>query len=325
MRGMRRGIGGLCSQDSTLYRCGLAWSRLDYGTVAEEKGKETKSKVFGRRLISTLVVWALVIGVFVSQNAIAVGSAIAILAVLGLLEWRKLWKGKADDWCLWWMIIVGTGYLGWWVYSVGNNEHVAEDAEWVAILLVVMGSFGVRFRRPIEGSEAIISVSVSVLGLVFLGLMFGGGLMRLSNAGSVPREGQWLMLMVIAATKFTDMGAYAVGSLVGKTKMIAHISPGKTWEGFMGALLVSQVGIWLVHWAGGQYLDWLPQGWVLALLGLVIALGAVAGDLAESLLKRSLATKDSGQVLPGIGGVLDLIDSICFTGPLAWLFLKLVA
>ncbi|GHC64356.1 phosphatidate cytidylyltransferase [Roseibacillus persicicus] len=297
--------------------------------MADEQKKETKSRVFGARLLSTLVVWAVVIGVFVSANAIAVGVAIAVLAVLGLLEWRKLWKGQADDWCLWAMIIVGAGYLGWWVYSLSSNEHVAEDAEWVAILLVVMGSFGVRFRRPIEGSEAIVSVSVAVLGLIFLGLMFGGGLMRLANAGPTPREGQWFMLMVIAATKFTDMGAYAVGSLVGKNKMIAHISPGKTWEGFLGALLVAQVGIWLVRWAatlgGADQLAWLPQGWILALLGLVVALGAVAGDLAESLLKRSLAAKDSGHVLPGIGGVLDLIDSICFTGPLAWIFLKLVS
>ena len=294
--------------------------------MADEKEKDTKGKVFGRRLLSTLITWGLTIGVFVSGNAIVVGVAIAVMAVLGLLEWRKLWKGQADDWCLWWMVIVGAGYLGWWVYSLSNNDHVAEDAEWMAILFVVMGSFGVRFRRPIEGSEAIVSVSVAVLGLVFLGLMFGGGLMRLANSGpETARQGQWFMLMVIAATKFTDMGAYAVGSLVGKTKMIAHISPGKTWEGFMGALVVSQAGIWIVRWAGGEHLDWLPQGWFLALLGLVIALGAVAGDLAESLLKRSLAAKDSGQVLPGIGGVLDLIDSIAFTGPLAWIFLKLVA
>lgn len=301
--------------------------------MADEKEKDTKSKVFGRRLLSTLITWGLVIGVFVSANAIAVGVAIAVMAVLGLLEWRKLWKGQADDWCLWWMVLVGAGYLGWWVYSLINNahgEHIAEDTEWIAILFVVMGSFGVRFRRPIEGNEAIVSVSVAALGLIFLGLMFGGGLMRLANAGpETARQGQWFMLMVIAATKFTDMGAYAVGSLVGKTKMIAHISPGKTWEGFMGALLVSQLGIWIVRWAAAagdvDQLAWLPQGWVLALLGLVIALGAVAGDLAESLLKRSLAAKDSGQVLPGIGGVLDLIDSICFTGPLAWIFLKLVA
>ena len=271
----------------------------------EKKEKSAKSKVFGARLFSTLVVWGCVIGVFLSANAIAVGLAITFLAVLGLLEWRRLWKGQADDWCLWWMIIVGTGYLGWWVWSLSSNESVAEDIEWVAILMVVMGSFGVRFRRPIEGKEAIVSVSVAVLGLIFLGLMFGGGLMRLSSAGQTAREGQWLMLLVIAATKFTDMGAYAVGSLVGKNKMIVHISPGKTWEGFIGALLVSQAGVWLVRWAAtyGEFdhLAWLPQGWILALLGLVIALGAVAGDLAASLLKRSLAAKDSGQVLPGIG------------------------
>ena len=187
-----------------------------------------------------------------------------------------------------------------------------------------MGSFGVRFRRPIDGNEAIVSVSVAVLGLTFLSLMFGGGLMRLTDMGETPREGQWLLLLVICATKFTDMGAYAVGSVIGKNKMIAHISPGKTWEGFIGALFVAQLGVWTVRWAGGEHLTWLPQGWILVLLGLVIALGAVAGDLAESLLKRSLAAKDSGQVLPGIGGVLDLLDSICFTAPLAWVFLRIV-
>jgi len=299
--------------------------KVDYGGVPEEKKeKNAKSKAFGARLFSTLVIWGCVIGVFVSANPIAVGSAIAVLSVLGLLEWRKLWKGVADDWCLWWMVLVGAGYAGCWVWSLASKDNQVFDAEWIAVMLVAMGSFGVRFRRPIDGNEAIVSVSVAVLGLTFLSLMFGGGLMRLTDMGETPREGQWLLLLVICATKFTDMGAYAVGSVIGKNKMIAHISPGKTWEGFVGALFVAQLGIWTVRWAGGEYLEWLPQGWVLALLGLVVALGAVAGDLAESLLKRSLAAKDSGQVLPGIGGVLDLLDSICFTAPLAWIFLKIV-
>ena len=104
--------------------------------------------------------------------------------------------------------------------------------------------------------------------------------------------------------------------------MIPHISPGKTWEGFFGALLVSQIAVWLVRWGAGEHLVWAPQGIWLVLLGLILAVGAVVGDLAESLLKRSLAAKDSGQVLPGIGGVLDLVDSICFTAPLAWVYLR---
>lgn len=298
---------------------------MHFVPVADEKTeKNTKSKVFGARLLSTLVIWGCVIGVFVSANPVAVGSSIAILSLLGLLEWRKLWKEQADEWCLWWMILVGAGYGAAWVWSLTSKERMVYDAEWIAVMLVAMGSFGVRFRRPIDGSEAIVSVSVAVLGLTFLSLMFGGGLMRLTDMGPTPRDGQWLLLLVICATKFTDMGAYAVGSVIGKTKMIAHISPGKTWEGFFGALVVAQLGVWLIRWAGGAHLDWLPQGWILALLGLVIALGAVAGDLAESLLKRSLAAKDSGQVLPGIGGVLDLLDSICFTAPLAWVFLRIV-
>ncbi|MDP0489661.1 MAG: phosphatidate cytidylyltransferase [Verrucomicrobiota bacterium JB023] len=291
----------------------------------EESAKpaSNKSKVFGARLLSTLVLWALVAGVFIWGNPYGVGAAIGLLGMLGLWEWRLLWKAERDDWCLLWMCLVGLGYTAWAVWWLGARGAVGPDGEWVAVLLVTMGAFCIRFRKAIEGREAIGSVLVSVFGLIYLGLMFSGSLMRLVAAGPEVRDGLWFLLVVLVGTKFTDMGAYLVGSLIGKHKMVPHISPGKTWEGFFGALLIGQGGVWGVKALAGPHLDWVPGGWLLALLGLILSLGAVAGDLAESLFKRSLAAKDSGRVLPGIGGVLDLVDSICFTGPLAWIFLKL--
>jgi phosphatidate cytidylyltransferase len=105
--------------------------------------------------------------------------------------------------------------------------------------------------------------------------------------------------------------------------MIPKISPGKTWQGFGGALLFSQVG------ALGCYLvfaDKIPLITLMhaAILGVALALIAVLGDLVESILKRSLKAKDSGHVMPGIGGVLDLIDSILLTGPVLFVYLLLL-
>ena len=120
------------------------------------------------------------------------------------------------------------------------------------------------------------------------------------------------------------MGAYIVGSMIGRHKMIPHVSPGKTWEGFGGALLFSQLA------ACGLYLLFPEQlgifhhwGHVVA-LGFILSILAIIGDLAESVVKRAIHAKDSGSMLPGIGGSLDLIDSICFTAPALYFYLKWV-
>jgi phosphatidate cytidylyltransferase len=106
--------------------------------------------------------------------------------------------------------------------------------------------------------------------------------------------------------------------------MIPHVSPGKTWEGFGGALVFAQLaGCGLYALFPNQLA--ILGGWPHVIgLGVILALLSVVGDLAESVLKRSLNAKDSGQMLPGIGGALDLIDSLCFTAPALYFYLKWV-
>ena len=113
-------------------------------------------------------------------------------------------------------------------------------------------------------------------------------------------------------TKFSDMGAYAVGSLIGRHKMIPRISPGKTWEGFGGAIFVSTgASLVFVHFLGGHMSG---MNWIHAvILGIILSSTAVIGDLIESLFKREAGVKDSGGFFPGIGGILDLLDSFCST------------
>ena len=105
--------------------------------------------------------------------------------------------------------------------------------------------------------------------------------------------------------------------------MIPHISPGKTWEGLLGASLGALIGGFTVYFGFRHALPLLTPGHV-AVLSLVLAAVCVVGDLAESVLKRCLDIKDSGALLPGIGGALDLIDSLLWTGPVFYFYLLYV-
>ena len=135
--------------------------------------------------------------------------------------------------------------------------------------------------------------------------------------------GQFYVLYLIAVTKFSDMGAYLTGSVIGRHPLIPHISPKKTWEGFFGALAFSLFASLMLFKLMPGHLSLLT--WTHAtVLGLLLGFAAVIGDLAESILKRSTGVKDSGNFLPGIGGALDLIDSLLFTAPLLFFYLRLV-
>ncbi len=131
------------------------------------------------------------------------------------------------------------------------------------------------------------------------------------------------MLYLIVITKFSDMGAYLTGSLIGKHPLVPHIGPKKTWEGFFGALVFSVTGSYVMLGLMPNKL-WLINNWHGAVLGLLLGFAAIIGDLAESIIKRSCGVKDSGKMLPGIGGALDLIDSLLFTAPLLFFYMRLV-
>jgi len=168
-------------------------------------------------------------------------------------------------------------------------------------------------------------VAITTTGFVFVAVMFSF-LARLlfvpvlESGVAVP--GAWLVIWLVAVTKFTDMGAYATGSVIGKHKMIPHISPGKTWEGIAGGVVFALlIGCALKALMPVELAVLGGWGSVIA-ISLILAVLAVLGDLAESVLKRSIGVKDSGQTLPGIGGILDLIDSLCFTAPALYFILK---
>ena len=126
---------------------------------------------------------------------------------------------------------------------------------------------------------------------------------------------------LVISAKCGDIGAYTLGRLFGKKKMMPRLSPGKTWAGAWGAILGAGFGaiIWL-QLATPQFdSSWVAPRWYWSIaFGVVIGVAGLLGDLCESLIKRDVGQKDSAALLPGFGGLLDLLDSILFAGPVAY-------
>jgi len=305
-----------------------AWMHLFMSSSSEPK--KSKAQVFAARLFSTLALWAVVTAVFVSDQAWAFIVVLTLLGLFSVREYFQMTKKGGMPSQPKWGILVSCAYLIYVAIRLGMDEGDALagllETDIAFVMLIVTGGFLCQLRRSVDGKNTVIEVAITTLGFIYVAVLYSF-LARLlflpaplENGSSVP--GSWLLLWVIAVTKFTDMGAYITGSLIGKHKMIPHISPGKTWQGFAGGLLFSQLaGCGLYALMPDELAILGGWGWVIGLV-LVLSLLAIVGDLAESVLKRSIGVKDSGNTLPGIGGALDLIDSLCFTAPVLYFFLK---
>ncbi len=312
-------------------KCHCQMMDMGFGFVHLMTEKKSKAEVFKARLFSTVLLWAIVTGMFLSDSPWAFAGFMVLLGSTASREYFAMAK-NANFPCLYrWGFLTSVVYLVWIGCVLASGGSAALDTvsamSGAAIAFVVITTFVIQLKYPIEGDDSLVSISGTLIGFLYIAFLFGFMARLCFIEPSVDGEGvpgKWLIIWVVAVTKFTDMGAYITGSLIGKNKMIPHISPGKTWEGFVGALLWAQL-------AGCVLYAMLPDdlgilgGWHhVVILGFLLALLAVVGDLAESIIKRCLYAKDSGRTLPGIGGALDLIDSLCFTAPVLYFYIRFV-
>ncbi len=163
--------------------------------------------------------------------------------------------------------------------------------------------FGVAATRgPMEGATR--AMAMSAFGILWIGLPFAHAVLL----RELPDHGAGLLVDVLVATFVADTAAYAVGRMVGRHRLAPGLSPNKTLEGMVGGFIGGTMGFWFA----GLYQDWLP-GLDALLMGMVIAILAPIGDLFESLVKRDLGVKDSGNVFGPHGGLLDRLDAVLFT------------
>jgi len=195
------------------------------------------------------------------------------------------------------------------ILAIGFLTPLALLSESFSFLLVVMiGSFFLADSSREKLPSAFRNAAFSILGIVWISLAFS----YLLEIRLFPQGSGWVYY-VILVTKLGDAGAYFVGKRFGRRKFANHISPNKTWEGAIAQIAVS----FFLSLGAGLFFD-VSVGH-LALLGILLGLLAEVGDLIESMLKRGLDVKDSGD-LPGLGGVLDVLDSLLLTVPFTYFY-----
>jgi len=218
------------------------------------------------------------------------------------------------------------------MYASPQYGAVQPQLAWFATWLVLVLLVVVRSQTLDRNSQgALAAAGATMLALVYLGLLPGFFIaIRQWYAA-------WVVAAIVLITKSCDIGAYFTGRALGRHKLIPWLSPGKTWEGLVGGTaLATLLAVGLA--AITQQTDWVTVqrvidgeptrlvqryhlGWA-AVLGAALAVIGHAGDLSMSLFKRDAGLKDSGRLIPGMGGILDVLDSTLLAGPVAyWLLL----
>lgn len=246
-----------------------------------------------------LLLLALAVGVLVTRELVALIPA----------------ENRPREWlCL--LGVVAFVSLPFAVQSLGGLTPTAREispfafAGFVLLALLVEMFF---YRQP---GQCVTRVAHAVFIVGYLGLLPSFFLMIrwLSSEHS-----GWMLALAIFVPKCCDIGAYASGRIFGKHPFTPRLSPKKTWEGIAGGLVFS-IGVAVV---AGEFVPVFPHGiGEAAAFGLVLGIAGILGDLAASMIKRDALAKDSSGAVPGFGGVLDVIDSILFAGPVAYFWFR---
>ena len=198
---------------------------------------------------------------------------------------------------------------------------------WPFLMLAfgLLAAFLGEMRRYEKPGEVIRQLSATIVPMLYVGVLLTF-VVQLRRWRIAEGLGIVALLSMIAVVKMGDTGAFTLGRLFGRHKMAPVLSPGKTWEGFAGAMLFAVLGAVVVRWIApllqsadaAAYGERLGPYWRWVIYGLVVGVTGLLGDLAESLLKRDAGVKDSSAWMPGFGGVLDVLDSILFAAPVAY-------
>jgi len=250
---------------------------------------------------------------------------LALALLVGCWEFFRMLRGKGLP-C---RPIIGTVFVGltlagaWmdihrsfallpWLHARGLELYL------LTIVGLVFGTFLSEIlsiertnRQPREALEAVAWTVLVVLTVGLLGLF----LAKVRFFSPDPTEGLMYLVLTLGVVKGSDIGAYAIGSWLGRHRLVPKLSPKKTVEGLVGAILAGTVMALVIGRMWGRF-SWTE----LAVFGAVVSISGTLGDLAESLMKRACGVKDSGRI-PTFGGALDILDSMLSAAPVAYVLL----
>lgn len=231
---------------------------------------------------------------------------VLVAALVGMHEFYRLAKARgitAD-------VITGM-VLGTVLILEAYHPLPFDAAEYAGLFLLLILMTRLFSSRPVDG--ALEDISVTLLGVCYVAFLFSFQVaIRMTGGGK-----QWLVFLFFIIWA-SDIGAYSVGIPFGRHRLYEKVSPKKSIEGFVGALIAS-AGMALVCrvW-------FIPEIGPAEAVGIAVTLAVVgtAGDLTESLIKRAAGVKDSGTIIPGHGGILDRMDSMLFAAPVLYYYLR---
>lgn len=277
-----------------------------------------------RRTLFAVVAIPIVLGVIWVGDA-ALAALLAIAAALAAWEFFRL--AERGEYAPLGAIGIGVAAILPLVAHAQRRGVVTPSVTWavlgvLAILAVALVARGPA-RRPIG------AVAVTVLGVVYTGGLLSYAYIlryhRFTNYALGAEAGAVLLLLPVLLTWTSDTGGYFVGRTLGRHKLLPSVSPGKTIEGAVGALVLCAIVAWVyMRYVLAPYAQLALTPVSAALFGIGVSVAVQIGDLVESLMKREVAVKDSSHLVPGHGGVLDRLDGMLFALPVAYWLLEVM-
>ncbi|MHB8154585.1 MAG: phosphatidate cytidylyltransferase [Candidatus Omnitrophota bacterium] len=274
--------------------------------ILKQEKEDLEASMLAKRLISAVILIAIIVAIIFSRLLCGLGVVLFIIG--GLYEYFVMLEKKGINIYKYFGIGIGTIIP----LSIVFRFEPTKSWELLFIVLALLFLILMQFKRR-NSSGVIVDISTTLFGILYVSWFFSFLIkIRYLESGLV------FLAALLIITKLGDIGAYLVGSNFGKHLLIPRISPNKTIEGSLGGLIFSIIGALACNiFLGFNYVQ-------IILIGLGLGVLGQLGDLSESLLKRDCQVKDSGNLFPGMGGVLDEIDSLLFAGPVFYFYLSAI-
>lgn len=274
----------------------------------------------GKRIFSTILLWTIVgvsLWFFRTNGALVL---ITLISVFTLREFYQLMHASGyDPFDKFGMTMGGLITLGPWL----QVQFAWPTALFLPLAVIV---FAVRLLGERTPETRVESLAATLFGLAYVSVMLAYlvAIVTPRPGDTISADGRLLLcLWLVAVTKFCDMGALLTGMTIGRHKMSPVISPKKTWEGAVGGVFFSMGIGALIAWLARDEFPSHMTPLMAALMAAPIGVVGIVADLVESVIKRRANMKDSGQTIPGIGGMFDLSDSLILVAPIGYFFFGL--
>lgn len=271
-------------------------------------------KLLIRTLTGTIFILATLASVWFGPYSLAI--FLILIVGLGINEYNGLLKKMKHAY------IRSTVYFGSFVFLLlilVKNELINERFIWLSIMALLFFLIVILLRKR---HKPVIRLASSVFGMIYLVIPFYCiyAMAYFDGETFLIEYDGFFAIAFFSLMWSNDTGAYLIGKSIGKTKLIPKVSPKKTIEGTIGGFLLTEITAILFYYFSGTFhwVDWLSIGFLIAVFGTL-------GDLLESLFKRSAGVKDSSNILPGHGGILDRFDSVLVAAPVVLAYLKITA